>query len=97
MSSRNIYRLQLPPPPRSPDMPYPTRWILLAQRYGCDFQTKIENAQNASYYAIIVHNVGSNSTEAMGVEDPSRINIFAVFVGESDGLLLKQNFTYEQG
>jgi len=45
------------------------------------------------YTAIIVHNVGSNDTEVMGVEDPSQIIIYSTFVGEYDGMLLK-NFSY---
>lgn len=84
-----------PPPDRDPpDLEYPINWILLARRSPeCHFQTKIENAQNAGYTAIIIHNVDSNSTEIMGVEDPSKIIIYATFVGSYDGQLLK-NHTY---
>jgi E3 ubiquitin-protein ligase RNF13 len=48
------------------------------------------------YTAIIIHNVGSNATEVMGVEDPSQIIIYATFVGEYDGHLL-QNYSYPNG
>ncbi|CAG7723331.1 unnamed protein product [Allacma fusca] len=84
------------PPPVIPSSA-PVRWILLARRYECDFQTKIENAQNASYFGIIVHNVGLNSTEAMWVKDSTGLNIFAIFIGEYDGKLLRENFTWDKG
>ncbi|XP_021967205.1 E3 ubiquitin-protein ligase RNF13 isoform X2 [Folsomia candida] len=82
-----------PPPERNPpDLEYPINWILLARRSPeCHFQKKIENAQNAGYTAIIIHNVDSNSTEIMGVEDPSKIIIYATFVGSYDGELLKSH------
>jgi len=69
-------------------------WILVARRLECDFQTKIENAQNAGYSAIIIHNVGSNSTAPMQVTDASKLVIYASFVGEYYGILLKDNYTY---
>lgn len=76
-------------------------WILVAKRFDCDFQTKIENAQNMGYSAIIIHNVGSNRTEPMTVRDPERLVIYAAFIGEYNGHLLrdeycvaKANFTY---
>lgn len=89
-------KVKPPPDIDQPDIEYPIQWILLARRSPeCHFQKKIENAQNAGYQAVIIHNVDSNATEKMFVEDPSKIIIYATFVGEYDGQRLK-NFSYKQ-
>lgn len=36
------------------------RWIVIIQRYNCSFEHKVRMAQNASYDAVIIHNVNSN-------------------------------------
>lgn len=84
----------LPPPAPYSPFDYPVNWILLARRGDCNFQTKIENAESANYKAILIYNVGSNKTENWGVEDPSGISIYASLIGEYNGLVLSQNFTY---
>lgn len=38
---------------------YTGKWFVLIRRYGCQFEHKIKNAQNAGYDAAIVHNVDS--------------------------------------
>ncbi|ODN03499.1 E3 ubiquitin-protein ligase RNF13 [Orchesella cincta] len=87
-------KVKPPPTPYAPSLDYPISWILLAKRSpDCHFQTKIENAQISGYSAIIIHNVGSNDTEVMGVEDPGKLMIYATFIGEYDGWMLK-NYTF---
>lgn len=36
------------------------RWIVVIQRYNCSFEQKVRMAQNASYDAVIIHNVNSS-------------------------------------
>jgi len=45
------------------------------------------------YSAIIIHNVGSNKTEPMTVRDPERLVIYAAFIGEYNGWLLRDNYS----
>lgn len=75
--------------------------ILIAERFGCDFETKIENAQNMGYSGIIIQNLMSNETVLMRVRDPDRVVIYAALIGEHNGNLLRNkysahasNFTY---
>lgn len=36
------------------------RWIVVIQRSNCSYEQKVRIAQNASYDAVIVHNLNSN-------------------------------------
>jgi len=72
-------------------------WFVLIRRKGCNFDQKVRMAQNSGYDAAIVHNVGSNDLEEMGPDTVRGIRIPSVFVGESSGLKLKNNFTFGKG
>lgn len=45
---------------KPPNVENPDRWIVVIGRYNCSFEHKIRMAQNASYDAVIIHNVNSS-------------------------------------
>ncbi|EFN74498.1 RING finger protein 13 [Camponotus floridanus] len=81
-------------PPNNTD--YHGNWIVLIRRYNCSFEVKVRNAQKAKYNAVIVHNVNSNELEPMSAKDNTGISIPAVFVGDVTGLVIKENYLYDQ-
>lgn len=85
---------KIQPPPNITD--YNGNWIVLIRRYNCSFEIKVRMAQEAGYDAVIVHNVDSNELEPMSAKDPVGILIPAVFVGDVTGLIIKENYLYDQ-
>lgn len=81
-------------PPNATD--YNGNWIVLIRRFNCSFEIKVRMAQEAGYDAVIVHNVNSNELEPMSAKDPVGILIPAVFVGDVTGLVIKENYLYDQ-
>ncbi|KAL2734201.1 E3 ubiquitin-protein ligase RNF13-like isoform X1 [Vespula squamosa] len=75
---------------------YEGNWIALIARYECKFEIKVRMAQKAGYAAAIIHNVNSNELEPMSAEDPIGIQIPSVFVSELTGLIIKENYLYNQ-
>lgn len=75
---------------------YNGNWIALIARYNCSFEIKVRMAQTAGYDAAIIHNVNSNELEPMSAEDPVGIFIPSVFVSEITGLIIKENYLYDQ-
>jgi len=71
-------------------------WILLANKLGCDYLVKAENAFLAKYDAILISNVGSNHTEAIGTHDTNTLDpkLPSYFIGEDDGIILRDRFSY---
>ena len=65
-------------------------WVVLVSRNKCTFEKKVRNAQEAMYDAVIIHNVNSNALEPMSAANSTGIYIPSVFIGEADGLYLKQ-------
>lgn len=45
---------------KPPSMNTNEKWIVVVQRYNCSFEKKVRMAQNASYDAVIIHNLNSN-------------------------------------
>ncbi|GAB6020180.1 E3 ubiquitin-protein ligase rnf13 [Chamberlinius hualienensis] len=84
------------PPPINQTIEIPgVKWFVLIKRGDCTFSKKVLNAQLAGFEVAIVHNVNSNQLEPMG---PDRgIVIPSVFIGETDGLAIKNLYTYEKG
>uniref|UniRef100_A0A8C2W684 E3 ubiquitin-protein ligase RNF13 n=1 Tax=Chinchilla lanigera TaxID=34839 RepID=A0A8C2W684_CHILA len=89
-----------------PIMPLPVKdnssgiFILLIRRLDCNFHIKVLNAQREGYKAAIVHNVHSEDLIHMGSNDTDvlkNIDIPSVFIGESSGNSLKDEFTHEKG
>ncbi|XP_014606357.1 PREDICTED: E3 ubiquitin-protein ligase RNF13-like isoform X2 [Polistes canadensis] len=78
------------------DTNYEGNWIVLIARYECKFEIKVRMAQKAGYDAAIIHNVNSNELEPMSAEDPIGIQIPSVFVSELTGLIIKENYLYDQ-
>ncbi|KAL2721587.1 E3 ubiquitin-protein ligase RNF13-like isoform X1 [Vespula maculifrons] len=78
------------------DTSYEGNWIVLIARYECKFEIKVRMAQKAGYDAAIIHNVNSNELEPMSAEDPIGIQIPSVFVSELTGLIIKENYLYDQ-
>lgn len=75
-----------------------TKWFVLIRRFDCSFVDKVRNAQAAGYVAAIIHNVGSNVIEPMaGDGDSDDINISAIFIGQDDGLMIKDHYQYDMG
>lgn len=73
------------------------RWAVLIKRYGCNFEDKVRHAQAADYDIAIVHNVNSSELEPMSANNPVGIHIAAVFVSETTGLILRDNYQYNEG
>lgn len=75
---------------------YNGNWVILIARYNCSFERKIRMAQKAGYDAVIIHNVNSNKLEPMQARDPVGILIPSVFVSEITGLIIKENYLYDE-
>lgn len=75
---------------------YDGNWIALIARHNCTFEVKVRMAQRAGYDAAIIHNVNSNELEPMSAKDPVGISIPSVFVSEITGLIIKENYLYDQ-
>ncbi|XP_075236649.1 E3 ubiquitin-protein ligase RNF13-like isoform X2 [Lycorma delicatula] len=84
-------------PPPSNVTNYTGRWAVIIKRYNCSFDAKVRAAQKANYQFAIVHNVNSSDLEAMSSENPRGIYIPSVFVGETTGHLLRDNYSYHSG
>ncbi|KAK6644567.1 hypothetical protein RUM43_000834 [Polyplax serrata] len=76
---------------------YTGKWIVLIRRYGCEFELKVRNAQIAGYDAAIVHNVDSSVLKPMAADNPNKIHIPSVFIGSEAGLLIKNNYLFDNG
>ncbi|XP_076635939.1 E3 ubiquitin-protein ligase Godzilla [Colletes latitarsis] len=75
---------------------YNGNWIVLIARHNCTFEVKVRTAQKAGYNAAIIHNVNSNELEPMVAEHPAGITIPSVFVSEITGLIIKENYLYDE-
>lgn len=75
---------------------YNGNWIALIARYNCSFEVKVRMAQKAGYDAAIIHNVNNNELEPMSAKDPIGIVIPSVFVSEITGLIIKENYLYDE-
>jgi E3 ubiquitin-protein ligase RNF13 len=64
---------------------------------NCSFEEKVRNAQHAGFDAAIVHNVGSNELEQMSAENGGDIYIPSIFVGETTGTIIRENYLYTEG
>lgn len=74
-----------------------TPWIALVSRGGdCSFDEKVAHAEGAGYIAALVHNVGSDKLVPMAAgKKEGKVGIPSAFIGESDGIYLKQTFSGE--
>ncbi|XP_020278149.1 E3 ubiquitin-protein ligase RNF13-like [Pseudomyrmex gracilis] len=85
---------KIQPPPNDTD--YKGNWIVLIRRYNCTFEIKVRMAQEAGYDAAIIHNVNSNELEPMSAKDPVGILIPSVFVSDITGVVIRENYLYDQ-
>lgn len=81
--------LPVAPPPNET-----SKWIALIARGNCTFVKKVHNVQEGGYSMAIVYNFPRNNSLSGMSGDGSRIIIPSVFVGWSNGLLLKTNYCY---
>ncbi|XP_015587780.1 E3 ubiquitin-protein ligase RNF13 [Cephus cinctus] len=82
------------PPPN--DTGYNDNWILLIARFNCTFERKVRMAQQAGYDAVIVHNVNSDELETMSAEDALDIVIPSVFISETVGFKIRDQYLYNE-
>ncbi|RYM33807.1 T9SS type A sorting domain-containing protein [Brumimicrobium glaciale] len=61
--------------------------IVLVKRGGCNFVTKVENAENAGAIAVIVVNNVAGNIIAMGGTDPG-IGVPSIMISQADGLAI---------
>ncbi|XP_011138262.1 E3 ubiquitin-protein ligase RNF13-like isoform X2 [Harpegnathos saltator] len=73
-----------------------SNWIVLIRRYNCSFEIKVRMAQRAGYDAAIIHNVNSNELEPMSAKNTIGIAIPSVFVSDVTGIVIKENYLYNQ-
>lgn len=85
---------KIQPPPN--DTNYDGNWIVLIRRFNCSFEIKVRMAQEAGYDAAIIHNVNSNDLEPMSAKDSVGILIPSVFVSGITGVVIKENYLYDQ-
>lgn len=86
------HKIQAPPN----NTEYNGNWIVLIRRYNCSFEIKVRMAQQAGYDAAIIHNINSNELEPMSAKDPVGILIPSVFVSDITGVVIKENYLYDQ-
>ena len=65
----------------------------MTEKYECDYETKINNANVSGYGGIVIQNTGSDIPEIENL-NLSSSSIYPCSVGESDGVLLRNNFSY---
>jgi hypothetical protein len=88
-----------PPAPLAEDLNYFTNeeegtfFLLTKKDNDCDYETQIQNANKSGYAGIIIRNTGLDSPEK-SLQNFSFYSIFPCSVGESDGILLQNNFSY---
>ncbi|CAG7719779.1 unnamed protein product [Allacma fusca] len=82
------------PPPLAEDT---DSWILLTSLSDCDFKTKITNARLSGYEAVIIYNESSNSSHTVPVKTDDYDSYFSCFTEHYNGVLLRNNFTYQHG
>jgi len=88
------------PPPSNVTLPLNVYWVSLIQRSvpgsgnnsECTFQDKVERAQAAQYSGVIVYNYKDDELIPMGGD--ADVLIPSVFVGKTDGELIKHHFSF---
>lgn len=65
------------------------KYIALIARSNCTFEEKVRMAQNASYDAVIVHNMHSDNLEPMHAKNTTGIQIPSVFISWTKGESLR--------
>ncbi|KAJ8387414.1 hypothetical protein AAFF_G00156520 [Aldrovandia affinis] len=89
-----------PPTPLTPITANLTKFIVLIQRYDCNFDIKVLHAQQAGFSAAIVYNLHSDILLNMGFNDESiveQIEIPSVFTSYTASQLLKSYVIPERG
>lgn len=74
-------------------------WFLLAKRYPCPFETKVRNAAQAGYKAVIIYSVDPNKKSAyyVGAKVQYNLDIPTILISYMDGENIKQNYLYDKG
>ena len=86
-------------PPANVSYVDPKKWIALIVRTptvigNCSFDIKVLNAQRAGFSAVIIYNSESDNLIKMSSNGFYSIKIPSVFIGHSNGLELKNFYTY---
>lgn len=81
------------PAPRETD-DLPRSFVVLLKRGNCTFESKIRNAQQSGYHAVIVYNNNGDELQQMSANNPEDIGIPSVFVGELTGKIINQNYQF---
>lgn len=74
-------------------------WFLLAKRYPCPFETKVRNAANAGFKAVIIYSVDPNKRTSFYASQKVQYNldIPTILISYSDGENVKENYLYDKG
>lgn len=71
-------------------------YVVLLKRGNCTFESKIRNAQQSGYHAVIVYNNNGEDLQQMSAQNPDDIVIPSVFVGELTGKIISQRYQFTE-
>lgn len=74
-------------------------WFLLAKRYPCPFETKVRNAAEAGFSAVIIYSVDPNKKTSYYATQKVQydLDIPTILITYTDGESIKQNYLHDKG
>lgn len=74
-------------------------WFLLARRYPCPFETKVRNAAEAGFSAVIIYSVDPNKKTSFYPSQKVQydLDVPTILITYTDGESIKRNYLYNKG
>jgi len=87
-------------PPQDVKLLNNLQWFVLVERGHCNFLTKVENAFEANYSAVIIYDNTGDIIEKSKLSESDQLdlrasNIPSVFIGQADGRQIIDHYTYK--